>query len=73
MNLAHFVNNLLALEGDEPEAPGKTEMKYLPLAGWLHSTPGLTRKMELFGAAVFTPGNKYHRAGGGGVALVDIK
>ena len=27
MNLADFINNLLALEGDEPEASGKIEMK----------------------------------------------
>ena len=48
MNLANFINNLLHLEGDEPEASAKTEIKYLTL-DWFGSTgqlstPGLTRE-----------------------------
>ena len=46
MNLANFINNLLALEGDKPEASAKIEIKYLTSAG--STTPGLTREMELF-------------------------
>ena len=37
MNLANFINNLLALEGDKPEASAKIEIKYLTSAGLHHS------------------------------------
>ena len=44
MNLANFINNLLALEGDEPEASAKTEIKYLTFLAnhcpAVFSTPG---------------------------------